>query len=89
MRKTKYNLYDYDVVEDTQSFKRCKFYMVKREYKSNSYFDIAIECDGFVFVLQPKSFYSGKTHFVFQKMLHAIAKDKYANQEEPAPSFNG
>lgn len=79
MRHRKYDLYDYDEVEATKSFKRCKFYMVKRNYKNSEYYDVAIECDGFVFVLQPKAFYSGKTHFVFQKMLHAIAQDKYAN----------
>ena len=78
MRNVKYDLYDYTVLENTKSFDRCKFYMVKRDYHNKNYIDIVIECDGFVFVLEPKHFYSGKTHFVFQKMLHAIASDKYA-----------
>lgn len=79
MRETKYVLYDYDVVDDTKSFKRCKFYMIKRNNSKRSFYDVACECDGFVFVLQPKAFYNGKTHYVWQKMLHAFAKDMYAD----------
>lgn len=78
MRRNKYELYDCEVVNNTKSFDRCKFYMVKRVVNRHTYYDIAMECDNFVFVMQPKEFYSAKTHYIFEKMLHAIAKDMYS-----------
>ena len=78
MRNKQYVLYDYDYIERTKSFNRCKFSMCKRVVDGRTYFDIVLDCDGFVFVLQPKEFYSPKTHFIYQKMLHALAVDKYA-----------
>lgn len=82
-RKEQYNIGNYEKLSNTKSFERCKFYLVKR-CDSDKYVDLVMDCDGFVFLLQPKEFYSNKTQYVFSKMLHALAQGRYDNEENRA-----